>query len=90
MPDVSRRRLLQFLGMSPAIPLISKIPVTEPVPMPEVPSQVPIFNQTIQCSGVPGTFTQSGGMCAPQTPLYDLPLPLPANSASRGRTGYSR
>lgn len=70
MPDVSRRNLLKFLGLTPAIPLISKIPVTEPVPMPQIPAQVPVTNPSVTITG--GSFTASGGYCAPQHPLYDF------------------
>lgn len=71
MPDVSRRRLLQLLGVAPAIPLIAKMPVMEPVPMPEMPAAVPVEFSALQCTG--NFITASGGWCATPTPLYEYP-----------------
>lgn len=66
MPQVSRRRLLQYLGLAPAIPLVGRIG--------QIPWQeVPIRNEAIFASG--GAFTASGGVCAPVAPYYDLPWP---------------
>lgn len=67
MPDVSRRRLLQYLGLAPAIPLIGKIPATD----------VTVISTENVTTVTPLGFTgsASGGWCAPIEPFYDLPWP---------------
>lgn len=57
---VSRRNLLKYLGLAPAIPLIGKIPPAEAIPLPE---EVSVKNAPVYVSG----------WCAPVAPLYDLP-----------------
>jgi len=87
MPDVSRRNLLKFLGLTPAIPLIAKMPQIESQ---EIPAKEPVSFNAVSTTGF-----VSSGFCAPMDPLYDLPSEgrpmrdsLPTIKADRGGIRY--
>ena len=61
----TRRRFLTLLGLTPAIPLIGKIPVAEAVPVVELPTTISMRNDAVGISGY-------GGWCAPIEPCYDF------------------
>ena len=67
----SRRRFLTLLGLTPALPLLGKVPLVDSH-IAELPVDVPLRNNSIYVSGH-GISVASGGLCAPITPLYDLP-----------------
>lgn len=88
---VSRRRFLGLVGLTPAVPFLSKIPVADALPTPVDPATSAVKAYALRNESLLVT----GGLCAPMSPIYAIPTTpirdsIPAISATRGGVRFSK